>query len=242
MRISAILTLGSRGMERRWVRRQRSYFHEDTTARRREITKIASELAEQIRERSSGRVSRPRRARICWRDVWLTYIRDRWPDIPDRVITVGGPGVRELLDLPPAVRVDVPSPRTLLGVIQLMNRVTKWEAYSPDACVDDAQPVDWENFTRWRMMQKIGKRGRYFEPGTVATDHRKFRAAINHCMRKWRQWWSGRPDPLAGAKVVTTEVRTTEKIYKRVRPEKQAATADVLDRVRGRSPRPPREK
>lgn len=212
----------------RWTRptrHQRTCFHADTRELRQELVDIAVELAEEIRSREDPRKSRPRPARITWRDVWLTYIRDRWPQIPDSVISGGRAEAREyyrsLAALPEEVRSRIPSPRTLLSVIQVMNRVSTYEKYRLDRCVDEAQPADWQLYTIWRMSQRVPNRDGHYQAGTVETDRRKLRAAIQHCMKGRPQWWGGRPDPLAGVKMVKSEAKVAP-------PELGEETAQLL--------------
>jgi integrase len=202
----------------RWTqpkRRQKTYFHRDTPENRRVLVEIATALAERIRHPMRSRRPRKGVAAIRWRDVWLRYLRARWPNLPEQVIHTGGrAAVAEYFnDLPESIRARVPSPRYLLSTLQAMARVSAFPPYALAADVTKAQPADWEAYTFWRLAQPVpGRPGRYYEVSTVETDYRRLNAALQYCIKKWPAWWGERRNPLSGAKVEAPERKTVPEL------------------------------
>lgn len=188
----------------RWTkpkRRQNTDFHEDTRENRRALVEIATSLVAKIKDPTRSRHPRTNGKVIRWRDVWLGYLRARWPNLPDRVIRGGCKEVREYYaNLPGNVRRRVPSPRYLLstlheglGVRHVRARRRRHRRRAR---------VDWERYTLWRLAQPVpGRSGQYYAPSAVETDYRRLHAALQHAITRRPASWGDRRDPLAGVSV-----------------------------------------
>ena len=101
----------------------------------------------------------PAPERMVIRDIWLTYIRDGWPGIPDSALAGGRREIQAYYDLvakmPDEARHQIPSPRTLFSVIQSMRRLAASEEYALNRHVDELQPIDWRKYVLWRLQRTI---------------------------------------------------------------------------------------
>lgn len=196
----------------RWTkpkRTQQQIFDRDTPELREKLTDVASEKALRIRSaRTAAVVQAPAveaqvtREPITVESVWLTFVRDRWRDIPNVVIAGGRREVRAFYEqMSPEHREQCGDPDYLLSVLQAMRRIMESPQYPPNRLLDEIDKIAWADYVHWRRTVARTSRGTPYSLRTIATDHTRFHTAIKHCRLQRELWWGATRNPIEGVAV-----------------------------------------
>ena len=146
-------------------------------------------------------------------EAWDYYIESKWPGLPKGYQDWGRLDVRRYYEsLEEADRARVPSPDSLLAILQSRRRVTAYASYEPDRPIREIEVGEWMSYTNWRRVDPAGRQasGQPYSYGSIATDYGRFRTVLAYNRKSRPRWWGATPDPLDGADVVRVDPKVPE--------------------------------